>query len=918
MRWIAYRIALGTVGLLALPVGLAALGLGIFMAFGSPIPTAWPSGQEVWAALTQGAMTQSDMRRLLAIAFFLLLAHTARVAIAEVSATLGGRSARRVRFAGPIQPVVAQLVAWCAIALMPMTPRPASGHVQSPPALAAVLAGARSPAASLSPAAPVGAASPDSVWVVKPGDNASLIAERTMHSQRRWPLLWLRDRGIREPDGRRWTNPDLIYPGWRLPLPPGAELPEEANTSSPNGSHPTPSGTAPSGGISAPAVPPPTLQPLEPARPPVYRPPVAPNTDHPPPAPQHQGQQACPAPITLPSGGVVPLALASALAGAVALARLQRRRRFRPVEPGPLLDREPAPEPFMTATVKHVLRRLHAAKRAVTEDDEGEPTGAAWVVPGDDRRPGEVVLGHRGDEPVLVDLLAHPGVALAGEGAVAAARAVALQVIAEGQRGRADVVAIGEPAAAVLSGVEDVPNASIQRDALDGLTHVEIELMGRRRTVEEADAADFRTFIASQPYEPMPLLLVVASASVEPERLASLLAAGAPLGIIGIVLCADTAEWPAGAVTVGSAGELQTLGGTVTGELAGVKLVSMSEDEARECLSLIAMSTGSRAIPEPGDAAAAPAASAITDVAAIAADAELPARTDQRDAAEQDAHVTLMGVRETGTQQSSAAVPVRARLFGAYHIQVLGQEVRTGLRRSARELFAYLLLHPDGVRPQVAIDDLWPSLDEQRGAEQFRTAIRNLRQVLRDLTGVPLPKFIEHRAERYAVDTELIGADVLDMHRAQCVLDKAAADDATREAALGQILDSYGGELLDGTTYLWAEPYREELRQRAVAAALRLAELRSTISAEAALPVLERAARLSPYAEDVYCALMVAQARAGHTDMVRTTLRTLEHHLAELDAEPEAATVALAERLSRWEPHLIVGANPQSNQGENP
>jgi len=867
--WFARRLAIGIGSLMGLAVLVVGFPVGIVVAFGSPVPSTMPSASGVWTTLTQSGLTNDDIRMVAGWACWLLWSVPAWTVLAEVVALLRQRNARRVRVAGPLQPLVAQLVAWCALTFTPAPPRHAGNVPANRQALVAVLS--REELAPMQTPLPTASVA-EPVEVVRPGDTLWAIAGRRLGNPFRWVAIWHKDRGMLEPDGRHWDNPDRIYVGWTVPLPAEAD-----RTTTP------PGGVAASNG--APHV---ATERPEPAKPPIDRPPF-PTTERPsPPAPHHHHANGeCPPAVTLPSGGVVPLVLASALAAAVTLARLQRRRKYRPSEPRPRTGPLP-PEPFMTATVARLLRHLSTVRRAATEDSEGEPTGAAWVIPGADRRPGEVVLGHRGNEPVVVDLLARPGLALGGEGAVAVARAIALQVIAEGQRGRAEVIAVGPAAAGTLSGAEDVPNASVEPSPENGLTHVEIELMGRRRMMEESGVADFREFVATQPYEPMPLLLVIASADVEHERLAAVLKSGARLGIAGIALCDDAAAWPGGAMTVGARGELQAADGTIGPDLAGARLVSLSDDEARDCLSVIAMSTGSRPIPEPA---------VVADAPLVPLARPEPAATTS--SPEEDATVARVGRLEAEEPRATPA-PVRASLFGAYRIDVCGEEVRTGLRRSARELLAYLVLHSGGTRPEAAIADIWPDLDEQRGAEQFRTAIRNLRHVFRGLTGSRLPMFIEHRAERFAIDTELIGADVLDVEAALRTCDRAE-DDAAREAALGQILDSYAGELLDGYQRPWLEPFREELRQRVLQAALRLAELRATLSEEAALPILERATRINPYAEEVYRILMAAQARAGHSDMVGTTLRTLERRLAELDAEPEDATVQLAARLSRAE-----------------
>ena len=57
---------------------------------------------------------------------------------------------------------------------------------------------------------------------VRPGDTLSELA--AAHGQPDWQPAWLANAGRAEPDGARYTDPDLIRPGWRLTLPADVAL----------------------------------------------------------------------------------------------------------------------------------------------------------------------------------------------------------------------------------------------------------------------------------------------------------------------------------------------------------------------------------------------------------------------------------------------------------------------------------------------------------------------------------------------------------------------------------------------------------------------------------------------------------------------------------------------------------------------
>jgi two-component SAPR family response regulator len=72
------------------------------------------------------------------------------------------------------------------------------------------------------------------------------------------------------------------------------------------------------------------------------------------------------------------------------------------------------------------------------------------------------------------------------------------------------------------------------------------------------------------------------------------------------------------------------------------------------------------------------------------------------------------------------------------------------------------------------------------------------------------------------------GLFAVDLWRFQQAIDQArhAGDDEAATAALRAAADAYGGSLLDGEPYGWSEPARQGLRDQAVDALSRLAELR--------------------------------------------------------------------------------------------
>ena len=57
--------------------------------------------------------------------------------------------------------------------------------------------------------------------------------------------------------------------------------------------------------------------------------------------------------------------------------------------------------------------------------------------------------------------------------------------------------------------------------------------------------------------------------------------------------------------------------------------------------------------------------------------------------------------------------------------------------RKARELLAFLAVHPDGASGEAISEALWPEADPGRAAGQRNLALRKAREMLRTATGLP-------------------------------------------------------------------------------------------------------------------------------------------------------------------------------------
>jgi DNA-binding SARP family transcriptional activator len=238
--------------------------------------------------------------------------------------------------------------------------------------------------------------------------------------------------------------------------------------------------------------------------------------------------------------------------------------------------------------------------------------------------------------------------------------------------------------------------------------------------------------------------------------------------------------------------------------------------------------------------------------------------------------------------------PVQLRLLGELRITAGGQEVSGGLRK-ARELLAFLAVHPDGASGEAIGEALWPEADPARATGQRNLALRKARELLRAATGLTAPMWIINASGRYRLDPALVGTDLQAFGDA---LDQARhSTGQARLAAARAAVALYDGDLADGAGYEWAEPYAETARRRALDAWTTIAEILQPGDPDEALSALETALAHDPYNEYLYQRIMRLQAAAGRPDAVRRTLALLEARLTDLGITPAAQTRQIAASL---------------------
>ena len=731
--------------------------------------------------------------------------------------------------------------------------------------------------------------------IVVAGDSLWDLARTYLGSGDRWQEIYDLNRGRPQPGGGTLTNPARIYPGWDLLIPAASQHPPHRHRNPPGAGRPAGHRRPPAVGSPGPGRSPHPARSSPAARPGASQHVLAPG-------------------VQLPSGALIGLGTAVAVSTAVALARLHRRRRYRP---GTVLTSslEPAAPPSPVISALDRAARTPAADTPPAQctgpDDtdpdldlfepdgppfpgpaepgaaaaaparlkSGQPPDQEGIVPAP---AGRVPIGIRGGEEITADPAALGGLGLTGPGAPAAARAILAGLLTRPPRPqrraspdhhprRRHHPAPAQPRRPAGSPAHPrCPGAArTGRSARRSRSHDPPPRPHRRRR-----PAAYRGGMAAVP------------GPAAAQRLAGITEAGRDLGVAVILL----GHWPHGTTCHITADSLISsvtpphadLAGTQAYHLAAADLAAIIAqlDQAREAAG------GDGPAEEPPEPeqpypSSAPAASGSGQVSASCRPAQQPPPA---------------GEAGHGAGFGQAGTPVRISVLGPLQITAGGREIGTGLRK-ARELLAFLAVHDaDGATGEAISEALWPGTPPGHGTRQRNIALRKARDLLRGAAGLPAPMWITLTAGRYRLDPALAGTD-LQQFQAALEAARTARDDQARLAALRQAVACYRGPLADGAGYDWAEPYAETARRRALDAWARIAQILQPADPDQALAALEAALTHDPYNEFTYQQIMRLQAAAGRQDAVRRTLALLETRLAGLGLTAGASTRKLAAAL---------------------
>lgn len=213
-------------------------------------------------------------------------------------------------------------------------------------------------------------------------------------------------------------------------------------------------------------------------------------------------------------------------------------------------------------------------------------------------------------------------------------------------------------------------------------------------------------------------------------------------------------------------------------------------------------------------------------------------------------------------------------------------------QKRARDVFFYLLEHPDGVTNEMIAQVIWPQRMDQRVKIQVRNTIYRLRCALgNEIITYDEQKYRFNRLLDYEYDVEKFSS--------MCDLARKLSDRKEKINAFEKAVDCYQGVFLPDVDGGWLHVERGRLWKQFLETALTLTSLYlERGEADRGLDIVEKILKQDVSVEEAHRLAMMAFAAKGEKTMIVRQYERCKKALSELDLAPSKETERLYETLS--------------------
>lgn len=255
------------------------------------------------------------------------------------------------------------------------------------------------------------------------------------------------------------------------------------------------------------------------------------------------------------------------------------------------------------------------------------------------------------------------------------------------------------------------------------------------------------------------------------------------------------------------------------------------------------------------------------------------------------------------THASDTEPVLRVHALGPTQVWLHGEQVTKKQWESTttKELFFYLLAHPEGVRKDKILEVFWPEATPEKGSSAFHSTNYRLRQAFKD------HDCILYKNGVYTINPEI--SYWYDVEAFQELIEKAENADSAEERASAYLeaIELYKGDYLEEFYSDWNYFQRDKLQRQYFDALIHVAEYsRKHDQVEEALSLYNKIITEDPYQEKIHREIMRVHLELGQRAAAVKHYQELRVFLREdLDIDPMPETIALYKSILNGEKQQV-------------
>lgn len=236
---------------------------------------------------------------------------------------------------------------------------------------------------------------------------------------------------------------------------------------------------------------------------------------------------------------------------------------------------------------------------------------------------------------------------------------------------------------------------------------------------------------------------------------------------------------------------------------------------------------------------------------------------------------------------------IKVRTLGVTDVILNNRQIKDTDWRSSRakEIFFYLLIHPNGRTKEQITSAIWPDLSPAKGSSNFHINLFRARQAL-------FPGIFTFEDGKYNINPDIrVWFDVTEFEHSTTAIQKNPRHN-NEDKVLEYAAELYNGPFLEEFYTEWVEERRRELENAYLKVLSQLADIYAKKrDFTKAIKSLEKSISIDPYQEEIYCRIMDFYMKGDDRSMALRIYKQYLNTMADDELKDSSEIKSLYQKL---------------------